>query len=132
VADADPPPRAAAAEQSAVLAAFADAMARADQDAVVALLHPDVVLYNDSDGRAPAARRPVAGPDKVARLMLGLLNRYGRGLLDFRPVLVNGEAGIVGPAGRSDVVVNTFALREGRIVGIYGVLNPEKLTRLPG
>ncbi|MCO1656693.1 RNA polymerase sigma factor SigJ [Pseudonocardia humida] len=131
VADADPPPRATAAEHAAVLTAFADAMARADQDALVALLHPDVVLHNDSDGRVTAARRPVAGPDKVARLLLGLVDRYGRHLLDFRPVVVNGEPGTIGPAGRSAIAVNAFALREGRIIGIYGVLNPEKLTRLP-
>jgi len=134
VAAADPPPRAAAAEQAAVLAAFADVMARADQRAMVALLHPDVVFLNDSDGRVSAARRPVHGPDKVARLLLGLLDRYGSGLLDFRPVEVNGEAGVVGPAGlRSDdaVAVTVFALRDGLIVGVYGVLNPEKLTRLP-
>ena len=132
VAEADPPPRATVAEQQAVLAAFADAMARADQGALVALLHPDVVFYNDSDGQVPAARRPVVGPDKVARLLLGLLERYGAGLLDVRPVLVNGEAGIVVPdAGVGTPAVNTFALRDGRIVGIYGVLNPSKLTRVP-
>ncbi|WP_214401709.1 RNA polymerase sigma factor SigJ [Pseudonocardia lacus] len=131
VADADPPPRATVAEQASVLAAFADAMARADQDALVALLHPDVVLYNDGGGRVSAARRPVTGPDKVARLLLGLLDRYGRGLLDVRPVGVNGEPGILGPAGDAAVAVNVFALRDGRVVGIYGVLNPEKLTRLP-
>jgi RNA polymerase sigma-70 factor, ECF subfamily len=132
VAEADPPPRAAAAEQQAVLAAFADAMARADQGALVALLHPDVVFHNDSDGQVPAARRPVGGPDKVARLLLGLLERYGSGLLDVRPALVNGEPGFVVPdAGAGTPAVTTFALREGRIVGIYGVLNPAKLQRVP-
>jgi RNA polymerase sigma-70 factor (ECF subfamily) len=130
VATADPPPRAAAAQQQAVLAAFVDAMARADQGALVALLHPDVVMYNDSDGEVRAALRPVAGPDKIARLLLGLLGRYGPGLLDFRPVEVNGEPGAIGPAGRSGLAVNVFALREGRIAGIYAVLNPAKLTRI--
>jgi RNA polymerase sigma-70 factor (ECF subfamily) len=132
VAEADPPPRATVAEQRAVLTAFADAMARADQGALVALLHPDVVFYNDSDGQVPAARRPVLGPDKVARLLLGLLERYGSGLLEFRPVLVNGEAGVIVPdAGAGTPAVNAFALRDGRIVGIYGVLNPSKLRSVP-
>ncbi len=132
VAAADPPPRAALAEQQRVLAAFADAMTRADHGALVALLHPDVVLVNDSDGQVPAARRTVVGADKVARLLLGLLGRYGPGLLsEARPVLVNGELGMVGPAGRSGVAVNVLALRDGRITGVYGVLNPAKLSRLP-
>jgi RNA polymerase sigma-70 factor (ECF subfamily) len=133
VADADPPPRAAVAEQEAALAAFTDAMARADQRALVALLHPDVVLVNDSDGRVPAARRPVVGAEKVARLLLGLLARHGEGLLAGRGVLVNGEAGFISPrTGGVSTAVNVFTLREGLITAVYGVLNPEKLTRLPG
>jgi RNA polymerase sigma-70 factor (ECF subfamily) len=133
VAEADPPPRATRVEQQEVLAAFADAMARGDQSALVALLHPDVVLINDSGGKAPAARRPVTGPDKVARLMLGLQNRYGQGLLESRGLVVNGELGVLTPADDlHPPMVNVFALRDGRIVGIYGVVNPEKLTRIPG
>jgi RNA polymerase sigma-70 factor (ECF subfamily) len=132
VAAADPPPRAAAAEHADLLARLVDAIRRADQGALVALLHPDVVFVNDSDGRVSAARRPVVGADKVARLLLGLVERYGRTLLeDARPVLVNGEPGFIGPAGRSAVAVNVLAVRDGRIAGFYGVLNPEKLTRLP-
>jgi RNA polymerase sigma-70 factor (ECF subfamily) len=36
-------------------------MARGDLDALVAVLHPDAVLVNDSDGRVRAARREVVG-----------------------------------------------------------------------
>jgi RNA polymerase sigma-70 factor, ECF subfamily len=132
VAEADPPPRAAVAEQQELLGRLVDALARADQAALVSLLHPDVVFVNDSDGRVSAARRPVVGADKVARLLLGLVALYGGGLYrDTRPVLVNGEPGFIGPAGRSEVAVNVLSVRDGRIAGIYGVLNPEKLTRLP-
>lgn len=79
---AAPPPRVRSAAQRDVLAAFADALARADLPALLRVLHPDVVLLNDSDGRVRAARRPVHGADKVARLLLGLLDRYGPALLD--------------------------------------------------
>lgn len=133
VAAADPPPRAAVAEQQRVLTAFADAMTRADHGALVALLHPDAVLVNDSDGQVPAARRTVVGADRVARLLLGLLDRYGPELMSAaRPVLVNGELGTLGPAGHTGLAVNVLALRDGRITAVYGVLNPAKLTRLPG
>jgi RNA polymerase sigma-70 factor, ECF subfamily len=131
VAAADPPPRADRAEQEAVLAAFADAIARADQAALVALLHPDAAFVNDSDGRVRAARRPVVGADKVARLLLGLVRRYGPGLLRVRPVLVNGEVGVVtGGDGPAPASVTVISLRDGRIGAVYGVLNPEKLTRV--
>jgi RNA polymerase sigma-70 factor, ECF subfamily len=131
VTDADLPPRAALAEQEALLSRFADAVARADHGALVALLHPDVVLLNDSDGRVSAARRPVVGPDKVARLLLGLVARHGDGLLAYRPVLVNGEIGFLSPAaGGASAAANVFAVRDGLVSGVYSVLNPEKLTRL--
>lgn len=133
VAEADPPPRASTAEQEALLARFTDAMARADGAALVELLHPDVVWVSDSDGRAKAARRPVVGAEKVARLLLGLLARYGHDLLRRSSLVhVNGELGVrtpgmVSPAGALSVV----AVRDGRIAAVYQVVNPEKLSRLP-
>ncbi len=133
VAAADPPARARTADQQAVLGRFADAMARADRAALVALLHPDVVLVNDGGGVVNAARRPVVGPDKVARLLLGLLERYGPGLLAGHPVLVNGELGLLTPAtGQLAASVTVFTLRDGLVSEIYGVFNPEKLRLGPG
>jgi RNA polymerase sigma-70 factor (ECF subfamily) len=132
VAQDPPPPAPRSAQQAAALTRFADAMARADLAALVALLHPDAVLVNDSDGRVRAARRVVVGADKVARLLLGLLERYGaEEPLDARTVLVNGEPGLYVPAGGGlPASVTTLALRDGRIVAVHGVLNPEKLRGL--
>lgn len=138
VAAADPPPRTPDGEQRALLTRFADAMARADLDALVALLHPDAVLVNDTDGRVTAARRPVTGADRVARLLLGLVERHGPAMLDGRLVRVNGDLGIATPQTRTvAAAVTVFAVAGGRITAIYGVLNPEKLApgmprRIPG
>jgi RNA polymerase sigma-70 factor, ECF subfamily len=129
VATADVPARARTGEQQAVLGRFAAAMARADRAALVALLHPDVVFVNDGGGVVSAALRPVAGPDKVARLLLGLLDRHGPALLAGQPVLVNGDLGLFTPAaGTVAASVTVFTLRDGLVVGIYGVLNPAKLA----
>jgi len=130
VADADAPPPASSTEQEAVLARFADAMARADSAALVELLHPDVVWLADSDGKARSARRPVVGAEKVARLLLGLLTKYGDEILHRSSIVqINGELGIrippgVAPAG----AVGVFAIRDGRIAAVYHVVNPEKLA----
>jgi len=131
VADsATPPP--VRADHEALLARFADAMARGDLDALVAVLHPDAVLVNDSGGRVRAARREVVGADKVARLLLGLMARYGSdALLAGRMLLVNGELGMFVPAANEmPESVTVAAVRDGRIVALYGVLNPEKLGTL--
>ena len=132
VADADPPPRAAVAEQEALLSRFADAVARADHGALVALLHPDVVLLNDSGGRVSAARRPVLGPDKVARLLLG----PGRPARP-RACWPTGRCWSTARSGSSPGRRRRrrrghgFAVRDGLVTGVHSVLNPEKLTRLP-
>lgn len=138
VADADPPPRASLAEQHEVLTALTSAVLTGDLDAVVRLLHPQVVLLGDSDGKERTARRPMAGATKVARFFVGLLEQYGPSVLqNAKPVLVNGDLGVFIPAGppgdgRWPVArrVNAMAMRDGRIAEFYDVVNPDKLTRL--
>jgi RNA polymerase sigma-70 factor (ECF subfamily) len=130
MADAHPPPRADRAEQLRLLGAVADALNRGDAQALVALLHPDAVLVNDGGGLTPAARRAVRGADKVARLLLGLVQRYGEDLVgSYAPVLVNGEQGYrSGGRGGAPEAVSVFSVRDGRIAAIYSVLNPAKLA----
>jgi RNA polymerase sigma-70 factor (ECF subfamily) len=130
VARAQPPLRATPTEQTRLLAAVADALSRGDTRALVSLLHPDAVLVNDSGGMTPAARRMVRGADKVARLLVGLSQRYGENLVaGWAPVLVNGELGYRS-AGRGGAPesVSVFSVRDGRIAAIYSVLNPAKLS----
>jgi RNA polymerase sigma-70 factor (ECF subfamily) len=131
------PPRTVRAELEATLARFADAMARTDLEALVAVLHPDAVFVNDSGGLVRAARREVVGADKVGRLILGLMAKYGPdAMLAARSVLVNGEVGLLIP-GANDLPgsVTAVVVRDGRIAALYGVVNPEKLgtlRRTPG
>ncbi|MGQ0839609.1 sigma-70 family RNA polymerase sigma factor [Actinokineospora sp.] len=140
VAQADPPPRVALAEQSEFVERFLGAIAAGDLTRVVALLHPDAVLIGDGDGKAPTARRHVVGPDKIARFLLGLLQMYGeRSVGAGELVLVNGDLGMRMPDLPGDDThreltrrVTTFAIRDGRIAAIYDVVNPDKLTRVTG
>jgi RNA polymerase sigma-70 factor (ECF subfamily) len=129
VAEAAPPPPAADAELMSVLGAFAAALASGDQTAMVALLHPDAVYLADGGGAVKAARRPIAGADKVARLLLGFLRLYGPAFTQgWTPTLVNGAAGIRTPAiGDVPAGVVTLTVADGRITGIYQVVNPAKL-----
>ena len=46
-------------------------------DGLMTLLAPNVTWTADSDGKVSAARRPVYGPDKVGRLLLGLMRGIG-------------------------------------------------------
>jgi RNA polymerase sigma-70 factor (ECF subfamily) len=138
VADADPPPRASLDEQSAVLERFLTALARGDMRAVVELLHPDVTLIGDANGKARTTVRVMVGQDKVSRFIIGLMSRYGPNVATGGdPVLVNGDLGIRLPDQPGDDEghrpvnrrVASFAVRDGLIVAMYDVVNPDKLTR---
>jgi RNA polymerase sigma-70 factor (ECF subfamily) len=136
LAEADPPTRPDLAEQERVVGAFLAALANGDVPAVVAALHPDVVVVGDGGGQVSSARRPIVGVDKAARFALGLFARYGLALPgSSRFVLVNGDLGlaVVSPAAGSGLVrrVTTFAVRDGRIAAVYDIANPAKLGRLP-
>jgi RNA polymerase sigma-70 factor (ECF subfamily) len=138
VADADPPPRASLTEQQAVLDAFLAAVVAGDVRAVAEVLHPDVVLIGDSNGKARTARRIVVGADKIVRFFEGLLRRYAPGAFaSARPVLVNGDLGFYLPAATTggypglDAHLQSVAIRDGKVVAIYDLANPDKLTRVP-
>jgi RNA polymerase sigma-70 factor, ECF subfamily len=135
LADAPPP----APRHDEVVGLLLAAMARGDLEAVVALLHPDVTFTGDANRRAPTAARVIRGPDKVARFLFGLAERYGpRFLTAGRPALVNGELGVYTPAlpaadGHPDMMAHIVALtvRDEKVCAIWDVANPDKFTASP-
>jgi RNA polymerase sigma-70 factor (ECF subfamily) len=133
VAAAEPPPRVHTAEQRAVLGRFAEAISRADGPALLALLHPDAQWVTDSNGKTKAARRTIVGADKLTRLLLGLLDRYGDEMATgWTPVEVNGDLGFRTPAyGGTGPGVTVVTIQDGLITAIYLMVNPEKLERRP-
>jgi RNA polymerase sigma-70 factor (ECF subfamily) len=122
-----------------VAGALMGALAAGDMEAVVRLLHPDVTFTGDSNRRAPTAARVIRGPDKVARFLFGLANRYGPGFLSSSQLAnVNGQLGsyLVGsPAndGYPEVTprVTAMTVRDGKVCGIWDIANPDKFTGSP-
>ncbi len=134
-AAADPPPRVAMSEQRDVLERFLTALASGDVNAVARLLHPDVVAIGDGGGRVSTALNVISGADKVARFLVGLARKYGGARqLAGREALVNGDLGLLlpGSSGPGSTPraprVNAFAIRDGLVVALYDVANPDKLT----
>jgi ketosteroid isomerase-like protein len=124
VRGAMPPADADLAAQWDVVEAFLAAARDGDFDALVAVLDPDVVLRADT---GPAAKsRVVRGADVVARQALMWSH------VDLTPhrVLVNGAAGIVSTRAGQPFSVGAPAVREGRIVAIDILGDPERLARL--
>jgi RNA polymerase sigma-70 factor (ECF subfamily) len=100
--------------------------ATGDVDALIAMLAPDVVWTADSDGKASAARRPIMGAERVARLILGLLRFAGdEGRVE--PAFYNGAPALVLYLGDNLEGVITVELTDGVISHFYAMRNPEKL-----
>jgi RNA polymerase sigma-70 factor (TIGR02957 family) len=114
-------------EQQAVVERFLLALRTGQLDELLQVLAPDVVLIADGGGLVPAARIPIRGAERVARLIVRA-NELTAGL-ETSAVWLNGA-----PAGRIDVSGQVAALslvvENGRVARIYAIANPRKLTRL--
>lgn len=117
------------AEAERLTGAFITACATGDLDGLLAILAPDVVFLSDGGGKVTAARAPVVGADRVARLSLGLA-RKARAGVEFRRVRVNGRPGVMAIYQGHIANVLTLDIADGRIVACYTVRNPEKLARV--
>lgn len=113
-------------EHARLLDEFLHAASRGDLDGLVGLLAEDAVLQADGGGVARAARHPIYGADRVARWVLGVLEKASS-TARFEVAPVNGLPGIVMRDGDALVSVASLDVRDGRIQGIYVVANPDKL-----
>jgi RNA polymerase sigma-70 factor (ECF subfamily) len=112
--------------QRQVVDAFFEASREGDFDALVEVLHPEVVLRSDGGAARPSANHVIRGAAAVAGRALTFAN-----LSPFvRPVLVNGVAGVlVAPQGKPFSVM-AFTVAGGRVVAIDALADPTRLSRL--
>lgn len=114
------------ARQRDVVDAFFAAAREGDFEALVAVLHPDVVLR--SDGGTARARHTVeiigAGAVAAQAVTFGGLSPLAR------PALVNGAAGVVVVSNGRPLSVMGFTVTGGRVVAIDVLTDPERLARL--
>jgi RNA polymerase sigma-70 factor, ECF subfamily len=127
VRGATPGPDADLTRQRELVDAFIAASRAGDFDALVAVLHPDVVFRIDAGPISPRSRPPVEGAEAVAERVL----TEGRPFAGFaRPAIVNGAAGAyIVRKGRPLAVVG-FTIAEDRIVAIDLVVDQAKLRGL--
>lgn len=84
-------------QQQQVFMQFLQASINGDMDGLLHMLAEEIVLHTDSGGKVKAARNPLYGPDHVARYLLGLKQKFlSLFQLALRPMLVNGQPGLIG------------------------------------
>jgi RNA polymerase sigma-70 factor (ECF subfamily) len=117
-------------QQRDVILAFSRAARDGDVDGLLEVLHPDVVFTSDGGGIATAARKPIAGADRVARVTKAITAK-GLGSATVELVDVNGMPGLMSTTPDGAATVMSFTVDDGKIVAIDVQRNPEKLRRLP-
>jgi RNA polymerase sigma factor (sigma-70 family) len=114
------------ARQREVVDAFFAASRGGDFDALLAVLDPDVVLRSDGGVLRAGLSREIRGAQTVVDQALTF-----SGLVPFvKPALVNGAAGVVVAPEGEPLAVMGFTVRDGKIVEIDVLADPERLGQL--
>jgi len=117
--------------QRQVVDAFFAAAREGDFDALVAVLHPDVVLRIDGGTAFPAASMVVRGAAAVATQSgRGMKPLLARADIQVHPALVGGAAGVVVTMADTAVTVMGFTFTDGRIIEIDSISDPARVSRI--
>lgn len=110
---------------------FIAALTEGDVDGLVGMLAADVVVTGDSGGARPNWPRPIAGRDKVARLLLGVAEQMHQVGATLQRAEVNGQPGAV-TRDASGALVNVFSfdVADGAVQAVRSVISRNKLAHL--
>jgi len=127
VASRRPRVRVSRSEQQAVVERFLIALRTGQLQELMEILAPDVVFIADGGGLAAAARTPIHGLERIAKI-LARANRVVE-TFETKSVWLNGA-----PAGlieiNSEPAAVSVTVENGHVTRIYVMVNPRKLTRL--
>jgi len=118
-------------DQVAAADRFVAALLGGNEAALRELLTPDSVLTSDGGADHRAARRPVVGPERIARFLTNLAKRAMQiepGRMMLQSGWVNNAPGLIATVDGQPVWVSTFATRDGLIDRLYLMVNPDKLS----
>ncbi len=100
-----------------------------DLPALMSLFAPEVTAWSDGGSKASTARKPVAGPDAVARFLLGLARKSPLGLSATYAEINCGPALLVRTEQTLQYVL-AFDVAGDHIQAVRVLMNPDKLAFL--
>jgi RNA polymerase sigma-70 factor, ECF subfamily len=112
-----------------LLRRLVDALRAQDSNTLMELLSTDATWTSDGGGKTKAAKKVVRGAERVSRFGMAIFARY-LSQLDLRLVTVNEEAGLALIDETGVRLVVTILTDGQRILGVYSILNPDKLSHL--
>jgi RNA polymerase sigma-70 factor, ECF subfamily len=128
VAAVEDRPRASTTETERMLRAFKAAADAGDIARLVELLDPEAVYVGDGGDKVKAARRPVRGAERIARLTVRQTEI--RRPDAFRVIEVNGHPALATYRGGELVWLDTVEIADGRITAFRRLANPEKFAHI--
>ncbi len=115
------------ADRIKLLKKFTAAVEARDEAAVLELFASDATWTADGGGRVPASPRAVVGAARIAKLVIGLMDRIYGTAATMHLIEVNGEAGLCVRADGKLRLVLTAETDGTRILAVWVVVNPDKL-----
>ena len=114
------------------VAALVGAVMGGDVEQVKAILTDDVVHLSDGGEHVRAARHPIIGPDRVARLLTNLARRAQahEGEVELEMVRANGQPAVLLILDGHPMTLTILEAVEDGIRRIHAVVNPQKLERV--
>jgi RNA polymerase sigma-70 factor (ECF subfamily) len=112
-----------------LLERFMQAARSGDHVAMKALLADDVEIVSDGGGKVPSFGKILRGAERIANLYRAVQLRH-RDQVEYRQALVNGEPGLLRYVGGQLESAQAFVMDGERIIAIFTVRNPDKLTAI--
>jgi RNA polymerase sigma-70 factor (ECF subfamily) len=113
--------------KAAMLHRFTAAMQARDEQALLALFAPDATWTADGGGKTAAGRLPITGAERIAKLVVGLWDKFWADNRTLEIATVNGETGLCLRDGDHLTATMSIDTDGERIFAVYAVVNPDKL-----
>jgi RNA polymerase sigma-70 factor (ECF subfamily) len=119
-------------EADRIARAFFAASRDGDVTALSALLARDVEIHSDGGGKVLAFREVIRGLDRALRLFVSAQRKATTAPILVRTATVDGLPGYVSLDPNGVLQTTSLSIRDGKIVAIYIVKNPDKLSHVDG
>jgi RNA polymerase sigma-70 factor, ECF subfamily len=114
--------------KAAMLQKFLTALEARNEQALLALFAPDATWTADGGGKTAAAPVPIVGADRIAKLVMGLREKFWSKDRVLEIATINGETGVCIRDGDHLTAAMSIATDGELIFAVYAVVNPDKLA----
>ncbi|MFV1990022.1 MAG: RNA polymerase sigma factor SigJ [Acidimicrobiales bacterium] len=97
-----------------------------DIETLLQLLDTNIEIHTDGGRKVHAAPRPILGPHRAARFLVGVAAHQRGASVELRAV--NGEPGVIVSEENQIVTVMSFTFAEGKLTAMRAIRNPDKLA----